>query len=209
MSGRTLLHRAWICFPRRRSSLCHSSMSQSNLWLQSSDPSPSHSIPVSGVSLGTKSHCEERMNATTAISVSHSSLATPLSLRAGTDPHRFFIQHKTTQDRTAGVLPIHKTLLHAPAVPACCGAAAGPAAPAELGCPREVPAALGSAQPDHRCLLLRYVATGPRAPAICSSWCLSPAAAQAAGIQGVNTWGFLQRKSPKKIGDKYHALNFH
>lgn len=169
-------------------------MSQSNLWLQSSDQSPSHSVPVSGVSLRTKSRCEEWMTATTAISISHGSLVTPLSLRAGMGPHRFFIRHKTAQDRTAGVLPALKTLLHAPAVLHAVEPAPAPTALAELGCPQEVPAALGSAQPQHRCLLLRYVATGPRAPAICSSWCLAPAAAEAAGIQGANIWGFLQRK---------------
>lgn len=156
-------------------------MSQSNLWLQSSDPSPSHSIPVSGVSLGTKSHCKECMNATTAISVSHGSLVTPLSLRAGTDPHRFFIQHKTTQDRTAGVLPIPKTLLHAPAVPACCGAGSGANCPGRarvslggtscswLGPARALlpPAPVRGHRPSGTCHLFQLV---PRACCSRSSW---------------------------------------
>lgn len=59
-----LLHRAWICFPRRRSSLCCSATSRGSFGLQSTAPAP---FPLPGVSLETVSWHGGRMIATAAI----------------------------------------------------------------------------------------------------------------------------------------------
>lgn len=59
-----LLHRAWSCFPRGRSSLCCSATSRGSFGLQSTAPAP---FPLPGVSLETVSWHGGRITATPAI----------------------------------------------------------------------------------------------------------------------------------------------
>lgn len=165
----------WICFPRGRSSPCCSGMSQSSFWLQSSDLSPFYSFSVSGVNLGTKSCCKEWMQCCNPVSIPHCSLVTPLALTTRTEPGRITIA-SAYGTKLHGTGPLEfclspRLFLHAAAVRACRGARHQGQLPRQSSgaccAPGEIPAALGSAQPEHRRLLLGYAGMGPWAPAIC------------------------------------------